>query len=71
MGSVLRIRTTSSDRKAGENLLLRIKSKATAEFIGTFAIVFAGCGSIMIAERFASVSVPGKNNENSILVRGQ
>lgn len=26
--------------------------KALAEMIGTFAIVFAGCGSVMVAERF-------------------
>ena len=29
-----------------------IKSKAIAEFIGTFSLVFSGCGSIMILERF-------------------
>ena len=29
-----------------------IKNKAIAEFIGTFAIVFIGCGSIMVQERF-------------------
>jgi len=27
-------------------------SRLTAEFIGTFAIVFAGCGSVMVADRF-------------------
>lgn len=27
-------------------------SKALAEFIGTFALVFAGCGTVMVAERF-------------------
>lgn len=39
--------------------MLRVKSKAVAEFIGTFAIVFAGCGSIMIAERFVGSIAPG------------
>ena len=29
-----------------------ILSKAIAEGIGTFALVFAGCGSLMVAERF-------------------
>lgn len=28
------------------------RSKALAEFIGTFAIVFFGCGAVMITERF-------------------
>ena len=31
--------------------------KAVAEFIGTFALVFAGCGSLMVAERFPG-SIP-------------
>lgn len=31
--------------------------KSMAEFIGTFALVFAGCGSIMVAERFQN-SIP-------------
>lgn len=31
---------------------MSLLSKATAEFIGTFALVFAGCGSLMVAERF-------------------
>lgn len=30
----------------------KLSSKALAEGIGTFAIVFAGCGSIMVSERF-------------------
>ncbi len=29
-----------------------LASKMAAEFIGTFAIVFAGCGAVMVAERF-------------------
>lgn len=38
---------------------LRIRThKAVAEGIGTFAIVFAGCGSLMVAERFPG-SIPG------------
>jgi MIP family channel proteins len=32
-------------------------SKAVAEAIGTFALVFAGCGAVMVAERFPG-SVP-------------
>ena len=36
-------------------------SKMTAEFIGTFAIVFSGCGAIMVAERF-----PGSLNAAAI-----
>lgn len=31
--------------------MLRLKHKAAAELVGTFAIVFAGCGSIIAAER--------------------
>ncbi|MBI3313683.1 MAG: aquaporin [Candidatus Omnitrophica bacterium] len=31
--------------------------KSLGEFVGTFALVFAGCGSIMIAERFPA-SIP-------------
>lgn len=34
-------------------------SKAAAEAIGTFALVFLGCGSIMIAERFPGAMPPG------------
>jgi len=37
-----------------EQTLLR---KASAEFIGTFALMFLGCGSIMVAERFPG-SIP-------------
>lgn len=33
--------------------------KAVAEAIGTFAIVFAGCGGIMVAERFPGAVAPG------------
>lgn len=36
---------------------MSLLSKSLAEFIGTFALVFAGCGSIMVAERFPG-SVP-------------
>lgn len=32
--------------------------KATAEFIGTFALVFSGCGSIMVIERFPQTLSP-------------
>lgn len=35
--------------------MIRHYQKYLAEFIGTYALVFFGCGSIMIAERFASV----------------
>lgn len=31
---------------------MRLSNKAVAEFIGTFALVFAGCGSVMVSERF-------------------
>ena len=34
-------------------------SKMAAEFIGTFTLVFAGCGSIMVAERFPSAITHG------------
>ncbi|MCB0416403.1 MAG: aquaporin, partial [Bdellovibrionales bacterium] len=30
---------------------MRLSHKAAAEFIGTFALVFAGCGSVMLLER--------------------
>lgn len=40
--------------------MLRLKSKAMAEFIGTFAIVFAGCGAIMISERFSGFAPSGQ-----------
>lgn len=32
--------------------MLTLVHKSVAEAVGTFAIVFAGCGSVMIAERF-------------------
>lgn len=46
-------------KAAIENLKMRDNSfrKAVAEAIGTFAIVFSGCGSVMVAERFPG-SVP-------------
>ncbi len=31
---------------------MRLSKKAAAEFIGTFGMVFAGCGSVMVAQRF-------------------
>jgi MIP family channel proteins len=37
--------------------------KATAELVGTFALVFAGCGSVMVAERF-----PGTMGHGSVPV---
>jgi aquaporin NIP len=33
--------------------------KALAEFIGTFALVFAGCGAAMVSERFPGTVAPG------------
>ncbi len=33
--------------------------RSLAEFIGTFTLVFAGCGSIMVAERFPGTITPG------------
>lgn len=36
----------------------RLSQKALAEAIGTFALVFAGCGSIMVAERFPGAMAP-------------
>ena len=36
---------------------MRLFSKSVAEFIGTFALVFAGCGGLMVAERFPG-SIP-------------
>lgn len=44
-------------------LLLMRFHKALAEMIGTFAIVFAGCGSVMVAERF-----PGSISPSAIPV---
>jgi len=35
-------------------MISRLYQKCVAEFIGTFALVFFGCGSIMAVERFAS-----------------
>jgi len=37
---------------------MRLSHKAMAEFIGTFALVFAGCGSVMVAERFSGGASP-------------
>lgn len=31
---------------------MNLTKRSLAEFIGTFAMVFAGCGSVMVAERF-------------------
>jgi MIP family channel proteins len=43
-------------------VLLRFFQKAAAELLGTYAIVFFGCGSVMVMERFpgsvASSSIP-------------
>ena len=36
---------------------MNLLQKSLAEFIGTFALVFAGCGSIMVASRFPG-SIP-------------
>jgi aquaporin NIP len=33
--------------------------KGIAEFIGTFTLVFAGCGAMMVSERFPGVMFPG------------
>jgi aquaporin NIP len=33
--------------------------KVLAEFIGTFAMVFVGCGAIMVSERFPGTVAPG------------
>ena len=37
-------------------MMHRLYQKCLAEFIGTYALVFFGCGSIMAAERFASAT---------------
>ncbi len=42
---------------------MKLFHKSVAEFIGTFALVFAGCGSIMVAERF-----PGSISNTAIPV---
>lgn len=39
--------------------MLRLSHKALAEAIGTFALVFAGCGSVMVLERFPGSVAPG------------
>ena len=36
-----------------------MRSKFVAELIGTFALVFAGCGAIMVEERFPGAVPPG------------
>jgi MIP family channel proteins len=36
-----------------------IRQRALAEFIGTFTLVFAGCGAVMVAERFPGSVAPG------------
>lgn len=41
-----------------EDGMLRLKHKAAAEFIGTFALVFAGCGSVMVLERMPGTISP-------------
>lgn len=33
--------------------------KSIAEFIGTFALVFVGCGAVMVSERFPGTVAPG------------
>jgi aquaporin Z len=38
--------------------MLRLSQKTLAEFLGTFAIIFLGCGSLMILERFPHVLGP-------------
>ncbi|MCB0404862.1 MAG: aquaporin [Bdellovibrionales bacterium] len=37
---------------------MRLSHKAVAEFIGTFALVFAGCGSVMLLERLPGAISP-------------
>lgn len=37
-------------------MMPRLYQKCLAEFIGTYALVFFGCGSIMAAERFATAA---------------
>lgn len=37
----------------------QLVKKVAAELIGTFAMVFAGCGAIMVAERFPGALPPG------------
>jgi len=43
--------------------MLRLIKKAVAESIGTFGIVFAGCGSVMVAER-----MPGTITHSAISI---
>lgn len=33
-------------------VFMKLMQKSLAEFVGTFALVFAGCGSLMVSERF-------------------
>ena len=37
---------------------MNLIQKSAAEFFGTFAIVFFGCGSLMVIERFPNVLSP-------------
>lgn len=38
---------------------MSLLKKMSAEFIGTFALVFVGCGAIAVSERFAGAVPPG------------
>lgn len=44
--------------KAKADFMVHLTSKAIAEGIGTFAVVFAGCGSAMVIERFPGTLSP-------------